>query len=242
MVPLHRFPESDSSLQFHTDDTSLKDETVVSIATPEDDDELGCTKDFKGQGINSRQFATGSDHPVHVQPPISERSRCDTNDRDGGEPGIWVRPSKITATHNFRTVAKRNNAAAALQSSTRGEAPFREFANNTLTPEQSRQQAALLLNSKDLLRNLRTLMPEDQAKFIDKADQVRRRWLSNPSLSISTPHRFSKGISNYPPAGCKIRNCVGGGVQRNRATSNFSSALHRTGETWQHRSGVWRVY
>jgi len=215
MAPLHRFPKSDSSLQLHTDDTSFQDETVVSITTPEDEDELGCTRDFKGQGMNSRPSATGSDRPAHVQPPISERSRCDTNDRDGGEPGIWVRPSKITATHKFRTVAKKNNAATTLQSSTRGEAPFREFANNTLTPEQSRQQAALLLNSKDLLRNLRTLMPEDQAKFIDKADQVRRRWLSNSSLSISTLHHFCKGISNHPLAGCKIRNYIGGGVQRN---------------------------
>ena len=215
MAPLHRFPKSDSTLQLHTDDTSFQDETVVSIATPEDEDELGCLRDFKGQGINSRPSATGSDHPVHVQLPIFERSPCDTNDRDGGEPGFRVRPSKITATHKFRTVAKRNNAAAALQSSTRGEAPFREFANNTLTPEQSRQRAAPLLNSKDLLQSLRTLMPEDQTKFIDKADQVRRRWLSNPPHSISTFHRFSKGISNYPLARCRIRNCIGGGVQRN---------------------------
>ena len=74
-------------------------------------------------------------------------------------------------------MTRKSNAAAAPQSSTstRGEAPFREFATNTLTPEQSRQRAAPLLNSKDLLRNVRALTPEDQTKFIDKVDKVRRR-------------------------------------------------------------------
>jgi len=74
-------------------------------------------------------------------------------------------------------MARKSNTAAALQSSTRGEGPFREYANSTLTTEQSRQQAAPLLNSKDLLRNFRALIPEDQTKFIDKVDKVRRRWL-----------------------------------------------------------------
>jgi len=186
VAPLHRFFKSDSSLQLHTDDTSLQDKTVVSITTPEDEDELGCTRDSKGQGINPRPSITSSDHPVHVQPSISERSRCDTNGDDGGEPGIRIRPFKIAATYKFRAVAKRNNAAAALQTSTRGEAPFREFANSSLIPEQSRQRAAPLLNSKDLLRNFRALTLEDQTKFIDKVDRVRRRW--------------SILLSQYPPS------------------------------------------
>ena len=58
------------------------------------------------------------------------------------------------------------------QSLTRGEAPFREFANTSLTPEQSKQRAAPLLNSNDLLRNVLALTPEDQTKFMDKVDQV----------------------------------------------------------------------
>ena len=53
----------------------------------------------------------------------------------------------------------------------------REFANSALTPEQSRQRAGPLLNSKDLLREFRALIPEDQTKFIDKVDKVRRGWL-----------------------------------------------------------------
>jgi len=75
-------------------------------------------------------------------------------------------------------MARKSNAAAPLsQSSTRGDAPFREFANSTLTTEQSRQRVASLLNSKDLLRNFRALTPEDQTKFIEKVDKVRRRCL-----------------------------------------------------------------
>ena len=70
-------------------------------------------------------------------------------------------------------MTKKSNAAAVPQISTRGEAPFRQFANSNLTPEQSKQQAAPLLNSKDLLRSVRALIPEDQTKFIDKIDKVR---------------------------------------------------------------------
>ena len=175
MAPLHRFPESDSSLQLHADHTSLQDETVVSTATPEDEDELGRTRDLKGQEINSRPPTTGSDHPVHIQPPISERPRSDTDDKDSRKPGIRVRPSKTTTTYKLRTVAERNDAATALQSSTRVEALFREYTNSTLTTEQPRQRAAHLLNGKDLLQNFWALTPEDPTTFIDKVDQVRRR-------------------------------------------------------------------
>ena len=69
------------------------------------------------------------------------------------------------------------NAATALQSSTRGETPFREFANGTLTPEQSRQRAPPLLNDKELLRGVLALTLEDQTKFIDRVDRVCRIWL-----------------------------------------------------------------
>ena len=74
-------------------------------------------------------------------------------------------------------MAGKSNTAAALQSSTRGEASFRDYANSILTTKQSRQRAASLLNSKDLLRNFQALTLEDQTKFIDKVDQVCRRWL-----------------------------------------------------------------
>ena len=69
-------------------------------------------------------------------------------------------------------MSRRGNPAAALQNSTSGEAPFREYAYSNLTPEQSKQRAALLLDSRDLLRNVQGLAPEDQTRFIDKVDQV----------------------------------------------------------------------
>ena len=55
---------------------------------------------------------------------------------------------------------------------THGEVAIREFTNTNLTPELSRRQAALLLNCKELLRNIRGLTPEDQMKFVEKVDQV----------------------------------------------------------------------
>ena len=61
----------------------------------------------------------------------------------------------------------------AIQKSTRGETPFREFANADLTPEQSKQRAVPLLKSKELLPNVQALTPEDRTKFIEKVDQVR---------------------------------------------------------------------
>ena len=60
---------------------------------------------------------------------------------------------------------------------TKGGTPFLEFVYSNLTPEQSRQRAALLLNNRDLLRNVQGLSPEDQTRFIDKVDQVRQSWL-----------------------------------------------------------------
>ncbi|KAF9647758.1 kinase-like protein [Thelephora ganbajun] len=69
-------------------------------------------------------------------------------------------------------MTKGNNAPTVSHISTRGEAQIREFANSNLTPETSRQRAALLLNGKDLARNVRGLTPEDQTRFVDKVDQT----------------------------------------------------------------------
>jgi len=71
-------------------------------------------------------------------------------------------------------MAKKSTPGAAVQSSTRGDALFWEFANANLTPEQLKQRAAPLLNNKELLRNVRALTPGDQTKFIDRVDQVCR--------------------------------------------------------------------
>jgi len=70
-------------------------------------------------------------------------------------------------------MVRKSSTIAAPQNSTRGEFAIREFANSNLTLEQSRQRAAVLLNSKGLLRNVLGLTPEDQAKFVDKIDQGR---------------------------------------------------------------------
>lgn len=78
----------------------------------------------------------------------------------------------------------KGSAALTPQSSTCGEAPIREFANSNLAPGQSRQRVAPLLTGKEFLRNVLSLTQEDQTKFIDKVDQVRRDGLI--LLSAST--------------------------------------------------------
>jgi len=70
------------------------------------------------------------------------------------------------------TMSGKSNAAAAPHDPTRGETSTREFSSDSLAPEQSRQLAGTLLNSKELLRDIRGLTPEDQTTFVDKADQV----------------------------------------------------------------------
>ena len=61
--------------------------------------------------------------------------------------------------------------------STREGIATQEFTNDNLTAAQSRRRAASLLKMskrKELLRNIQGLGPEDQRKFVDKVDRVRR--------------------------------------------------------------------
>ena len=50
----------------------------------------------------------------------------------------------------------------------------REFVDSDLTREQLRRWFTRLHDRKDLVRGVQELTPEDQARFIDKVDQVRR--------------------------------------------------------------------
>jgi len=80
-------------------------------------------------------------------------------------------------------MAKNNNTVAAPRNSTRGETSIREFANDDWTPEQLRQRAAVLLNNKELLRNVPGLTPEEQTKILDRVDQVRHSCLPKSQLT-----------------------------------------------------------
>ena len=65
-------------------------------------------------------------------------------------------------------MAKKNDAA----NSTNGEAQVLEFANSNLSLEMLTRRATVLLTTKNLVRIVRELTPGDQAKFLDKVDQV----------------------------------------------------------------------
>jgi len=80
-------------------------------------------------------------------------------------------------------MTKKTNTVAASRNSTRGETAIREFANSNLTPEQLKPRAAVLLNNKELLRNVPGLTPEEQTKFLDRVDQVGRSCLPKPQLT-----------------------------------------------------------
>ena len=69
-------------------------------------------------------------------------------------------------------MARASKADTTRRNPSRGEAAIQEFANTNSAPELLRQRAALLLDSKELLQNIRRLTPEGQTKFLEKADQV----------------------------------------------------------------------
>jgi len=80
-------------------------------------------------------------------------------------------------------MTKKTNTVVAPRNSTRGETAIREFANSNLTLEQSKPRAAVLLDNKELLRNVPGLTPEEQTKFLDRVDQVRRSCLQKSQLT-----------------------------------------------------------
>ena len=87
-----------------------------------------------------------------------------------------------------------SKAVAVRRGLTRGEVALQEFVNSDLPSEQLRQRAAPLLSSKELLQNVLGLPPEEQTKFVDKVDQVRRDHLS---FLLEYPLPYSrKGISD----------------------------------------------
>lgn len=134
----------------------------------------------------------------------------------------------------------RKSGAATPNNPTRGEATLQEFANGDSSPEQLRQRAALLLDSKELLRDVQGLTPKDQTKFVDKIDQVRR--MAYPTLLEPSLHYFCAGISDHRLAKCKSYICLGERVQRDSATSDFSRTFGRARKTWQHCPRIWRAY
>lgn len=148
-------------------------------------------------------------------------------------------PPTITSTTASPTMARTSKSIAAPHNSTRGEASIQDFANSNLPSEQLRQRAVSLLNSKELLQNVLGLTPEDQTKFVDKVDQVRRDHLC--SLLVSSLYYSCEGISDRRPTKCEIRSHLRGLVQYNRAASNFGRTLCGTRETWQHSGGIWRT-
>ena len=134
-------------------------------------------------------------------------------------------------------MSRKNSIVATPHNSTRGEAAIREFINSNWTLEQLRRRAPVLLNNKELLRNVPGLTPEEQTRFLNKADQVCRSSL--PKSHLNHP---CKGISYYRPAQRKFHKSLGGRLQCNRAPSNLSRAHGGARETWHHCCGIGRLH
>jgi len=155
-----------------------------------------------------------------------------------GPPGL-ITPRSARAPYPPTSIlmSRKNSIVATPRTSTRGEAAIREFTNSNSTPEQLRQRAPVLLNNKELLRNVPALAPVEQTRFLDKVDQVCRSCL--PKSQLNHP---CKDISYYRPAQRKFRKSLGGRLQCNRAPSNLSRAQGGTRETWHHCRGVGGVH
>ena len=87
----------------------------------------------------------------------------------------------------FDSLSLTPTMAKATKDSTRQdpvqlEAMVREFLNGNTPTERLRELARLLLTNGDILRVIRELTPEDQGRFVDKVDQVRRLVVSKSSL------------------------------------------------------------
>ena len=100
----------------------------------------------------------------------------------GSERTLELRDFPVKSERDIHVLPRREGATHSLASAfdqvrTKRETPFLEFLCGNLTPEQSKQRAALLLDNRDLLRNVQGLAPEDQTRFIDKVDQVRKSHL-----------------------------------------------------------------
>jgi len=80
-------------------------------------------------------------------------------------------------------MAMTDNAVAAPDNSTSGESTIQEFLDGSLTIGQLKQRATSFLNNKGLLRIVQGLTPENQTKFLDRVDQVRRSCLPKSRLT-----------------------------------------------------------
>jgi len=86
-------------------------------------------------------------------------------------------------------MARARKIAFVHRNPTHIQAAIQEVVNSNSTSKRLRQRVAPLLNSQELLRNVQGLTPEDQIKFMEKVDQVRR---SSVPLLRPSPHRFYK--------------------------------------------------
>ena len=92
---------------------------------------------------------------------------------------------------------------------THEEIAIREFTNTDLTPELSRQQAAIFLDDKKLLQNIRGLAPEDQERFVERVDQVRRDGSFSLSPIETLPIVSAKAYPTIDPRNVKFINVLG---------------------------------
>jgi hypothetical protein len=100
-------------------------------------------------------------------------------------PSLIYRPFNLNSRTTSNMV-NQNNTTVTPRNSTGGGTLIQ-----VSLPEPSTQHASVLLTSKDLVRNLKVMTPEDQAKFVNKVDQVRRRLPLFQIVGPSCPQRHA---------------------------------------------------
>jgi len=127
-------------------------------------------------------------------------------------------------------VVRTSKAVAAPRDSTRWEVAIQKFTNSNLTSDQLRELTAPLLNSKNLLRNVLGLTPEDQTKFVDKVDQARRdRLIPSWNLPFTVP---TKAYSTIDPQNVKFATALGSvcsAIERLPTSAVLSAGLEKRG-------------
>jgi hypothetical protein len=125
----------------------------------------------------------------------------------------------------------RSTEDSARHGSPRLEDRVHQFLNSSLPIRDLRRQAGSLLACEGLLEIILALTREDQAKFVDKTDQVRRSsWLP---IVLSQRTFVRKGVPDPRRTKCQVFDRSWRNLQRHRPPPTLGRNHRRTQGRWQ---------
>ena len=129
-----------------------------------------------------------------------------------------------------------------------GETAIQEFTDTNLAPELLRQRASPLLNDKQLMQIVQGLTPDNQAKFLEKVDQVCRgpQCMTTLSYILKPPLSFLKAYPTLDSQNAEFITVLGGVcsvTERLPTSAVLSAGLGRHGNIAEDSGGatdIWR--